>query len=119
MREKDERMILKLSKSFVVNSNVLMWFQFSGKIGKSPAGLNESLYIDKQGKTQWILSTLLAPINARRLFPCFDEPDFIATFSVAVVAKLVLEVLSNMDVASVVEIIDFEEQEEDEEGNLS
>lgn len=62
----------------------------------------------KQGEEQWILSTLLAPINARRLFYYFDERNFKATFSVSVVAKRKLEVLSNMDVASVVEFTSYE-----------
>lgn len=43
----------------------------------------------------------MAPINARRFFPCFDEPDFKATLAVSVVAEWQLEVLSNMDAASV------------------
>ena len=38
--------------------------------------------------------------DARRAFPCFDEPAFKARFSIQVVAPAVCTVLSNMDVAA-------------------
>jgi aminopeptidase N len=108
MREMDERTILHFSKKLKAVTSTLFLFKFYKKIGRSPVGLNESSYVTKQGEEQWILSTLLAPINTRRLFSCSDERNFKATFSMSMVAERKLEVLSNMDVAFVIEFTGYE-----------
>jgi aminopeptidase 2 len=42
----------------------------------------------------------LEPTDARRAFPCWDEPAVKATFEVEITADKALTVLSNMDVNS-------------------
>ena len=56
------------------------------------------------GKETWMFSTQMEPTDTRRVFPCFREPALKATFTVTLVANKGLTCLSNMDVASEVDI---------------
>jgi aminopeptidase 2 len=73
---------------------------FTGHISNSMAGISVSKYKDAGGKSRHILSTVLSPIDARRAFPCFDEPALKASFTVTAVAEKHLTCLGNMEVAS-------------------
>ncbi len=57
------------------------------------------------GTTRWMVATQLEATDARRVFPCFDEPALKATFTVTLVAEKNLTCLSNMPVSSEVEIL--------------
>lgn len=64
---------------------------FSGKYSKNLDGIYKSKYLDKT-----IISTHFEPTTARKAFPCFDQPDLKATFSIRVKAdKKYPTVLSN------------------------
>lgn len=56
------------------------------------------------GKTSWMGSTHMEPTDARKVFPCWDEPALKAAFTVTLVAEKHLTCLGNMDVASEVEV---------------
>ena len=56
---------------------------FSGQINQDGAGLYASTY-DTGGHPETMLCTEMEPADARRLFPCWDEPSFRARFSVSV-----------------------------------
>jgi aminopeptidase N len=53
---------------------------FNGKINKYPRGLFAIDY-QAQGVSRRLLSTRLKPSDARRVFPCWDEAAFKATFT--------------------------------------
>ncbi|KAL2057248.1 hypothetical protein ABVK25_002301 [Lepraria finkii] len=59
---------------------------------------------DKDGKTKYIASTQMEPTDARRAFPCFDEPALKAEYTITLVADKGLTCLSNMDVVSEKEV---------------
>ena len=43
-------------------------------------------------------TTLFAPIDGRRMMPCFDEPDMKATFKVTILRHSKYRSLSNMPI---------------------
>ncbi|XP_044259024.1 uncharacterized protein LOC123007677 [Tribolium madens] len=67
-------------------------------------------------QTEYFVVTHLHPMHARRLFPCFDEPDFKATFELTVTYPRGYTVLSNTSPKkkntisndSILETIEFE-----------
>src|SRR5262245_34920966 len=71
---------------------------FTGKINKSGPGLYAVDYQTEKGKRRMI-SSHLAPADARRVFPCFDEPAFKATFALTVTVPRAFLAVSNMPVA--------------------
>jgi aminopeptidase N len=71
---------------------------FTGKINKSGPGLYKVDYPTDKGSRRMI-SSHLAPADARRVFPCFDEPAFKATFALTVTVPRAFLAVSNMPVA--------------------
>ncbi|KAL4243860.1 Aminopeptidase [Abortiporus biennis] len=53
-----------------------------------------------EGKTEYYSLTSMAPTNARRAFPCWDEPLFKATFSITMISRKDTVALSNMNIDS-------------------
>lgn len=58
--------------------------KFSGKMNQKLCGFYKIVARDESGRTVNIGATQMEPTDARRMFPCFDEPDFKATFKLAV-----------------------------------
>lgn len=73
---------------------------FTGVLNNQLSGFYRSSHVDTQGKTHWLATTQLEPADARRMFPCFDEPDFKATFQVTAIVDPQLVALSNTPVLS-------------------
>ena len=55
-------------------------FRFRGVIEAEPHGLYVLPYRDARGGTSRVLTTQMEATDARRMFPCWDEPAFRATF---------------------------------------
>jgi puromycin-sensitive aminopeptidase len=69
---------------------------FKGQVGSQSSGLfvTESKP-NKEGVTHKILCTQLEAADARKVFPCFDEPDFKATFKVNLILDRYYMALAN------------------------
>ena len=74
--------------------------KFSGHLNDKLRGFYRSKYKAQDGTDQWLAVTQFESTDARRAFPCWDEPDFKATFGMTVVADEGLTVLSNGQLAS-------------------
>ncbi|XP_045467172.1 aminopeptidase N-like isoform X3 [Harmonia axyridis] len=60
-------------------------------------GIYNSRYFDERSKkTKNLVSTQFSPIDARRGFPCFDEPSFKSVFSINIARPTSLSTVSNM-----------------------
>jgi aminopeptidase 2 len=77
---------------------------FTGILNDNMAGFYRSSFKTADGGTGYIASSQMEPTDARRAFPCFDEPALKAQFTVTLIADKHMTCLSNMDVASETEI---------------
>ncbi|CAN5147389.1 M1 family metallopeptidase [soil metagenome] len=68
---------------------------FRGILNDKLAGFYRSVYTDADGGEQVIATTQMEATDARRVFPCWDEPDRKAVFSVTLVVAEGLLAVSN------------------------
>ncbi len=68
---------------------------FTGELNDKLHGFYRSSFPAADGTTTVIATTQFEPADARRAFPCWDEPDFKATYSVSLVVDDGLTALSN------------------------
>lgn len=73
---------------------------FQGKLNDQLHGFYRSTYKDKSGTPQTMAATQFEATDARRAFPCWDEPDFKAVFATTLVIDPRLTAVSNTLVAS-------------------
>ena len=90
---------IKFSQALSAGSDAQLKLTFTGILNDNMAGFYRSSY-KADGQTKYIASTQMEPTDARRAFPCFDEPALKAKFTVTLVADKSMTCLSNMDVAS-------------------
>ena len=69
--------------------------EFSGILNDDLHGFYRSTYKDADGNDQVIATTQFEATDARRAFPCWDEPDLKATFAVTLVVEEGLVAISN------------------------
>ena len=69
--------------------------RFSGRLNDRLRGFYRSKFKGADGEETWLAATQFESTDARRAFPCWDEPDLKATFGVTVVAEDGLTVLGN------------------------
>ncbi|HVE93866.1 MAG TPA: M1 family metallopeptidase, partial [Acidimicrobiales bacterium] len=68
---------------------------FTGTLNDKLHGFYRSTFVDENGIERVIATTQFESTDARRAFPCWDEPDFKAAFSVTLEVKEGLTALSN------------------------
>ena len=73
-------------------------FSYSGKIETQPRGLFVQPYATPGRASGVLLSTQMEATDARRLFPCWDEPAFRATFQLTATVAAAWASVSNMPV---------------------
>jgi len=74
--------------------------KFKGQLNDKMAGFYRSTYKNTDGTQGVLATTQMEATDARRAFPCFDEPALKAEFTITLIADKDLTCLSNMDVAS-------------------
>jgi len=72
--------------------------EFQGDHNDQMAGFYRSRYKNAKGEQKIMVSTQFEALDARRCFPCWDEPACKATFKCTLVCKTGLHALSNMPV---------------------
>lgn len=72
--------------------------RFSGILNDKLHGFYRSSYKDAQGQDKPLASTQFESTDARRAFPCWDEPAFKAVFQVTLVVDRHLTAISNASV---------------------
>lgn len=83
-----------------ISKEATLHFQFKGILNDTLAGWYLSSYEHKNKTKQLAVTQFEAPY-ARKAFPCFDQPDKKATFSITMTVPKNLEAISNMPELSV------------------
>uniref|UniRef100_A0A3B3YW66 Aminopeptidase n=1 Tax=Poecilia mexicana TaxID=48701 RepID=A0A3B3YW66_9TELE len=93
---------IELEENLKTNGNYSLSLSFEGEISE----YLQAMYVSKYTETdldfvndtiqeRFLVATNLEPTSARRLFPCFDEPDMKAVFQLTVIHRRGTEALSN------------------------
>ena len=91
---KQEQVVFS-STRLIPRGSVKLHLKFSGRLNQESRGF----YISREGSHKFA-TTQFEPTEARRAFPCFDEPSLKATFSIDLVKNASEVAFSNMPIAS-------------------
>ncbi|XP_017320538.2 glutamyl aminopeptidase [Ictalurus punctatus] len=78
----------------------ILTLQFQGWLNGSLVGFYKTTYVE-EGEIKKIAATDHEPTDARKSFPCFDEPNKKATFKISITHDQAYEALSNMPVENI------------------
>uniref|UniRef100_A0A0B8RZR1 Aminopeptidase n=1 Tax=Philothamnus irregularis TaxID=1899461 RepID=A0A0B8RZR1_9SAUR len=84
-------------------NNYILSMKFKGYLNGSLVGFYSTSY-EENGKTKYIAATDHEPTDARKSFPCFDEPNKKATYNISITHEHDYEALSNMPVEKTVSL---------------
>jgi len=93
--EKKEELQIKLGKKLCGLCTVDL--EFEGILNDRLLGFYRSKY-EQNGKTKYLATTQFEAADARRAFPCWDEPEAKATFEISIIADNKFTAISNMPV---------------------
>jgi puromycin-sensitive aminopeptidase len=94
MEPEKERAHLRLSESLAPGEYTLK-VAFRGILNDKLHGFYRSQYTDATGKTHVVATTQFESTDARRAFPCWDEPELKASYKVVLVVDEHLAAISN------------------------
>ncbi|KAL2643510.1 hypothetical protein R1flu_011097 [Riccia fluitans] len=96
---KDDEILILTFEEILPLGDALLSMDFQGTLNDQMKGFYRSVYT-VGGVKKNMATTQFEPADARRCFPCWDEPAYKATFKLTVHVPLDRVVLSNMPVAS-------------------
>lgn len=102
--EKAQVTTFDLENAVSKGSKAQLEIKFSGELNDKMAGFYRATYKNPDGTEGVLATTQMEATDARRAFPCFDEPSLKAEFTVTLVADKKYTCLSNMDVANETEL---------------
>jgi len=94
---KNEELILSLPKK--ISGKAILLIDFIGTLNDKLVGFYRSKY-EYMGREKLLATTQFEAADARRAFPCWDEPKAKATFDVSLIVDNNLTAISNMPVIS-------------------
>ncbi|XP_046683122.1 aminopeptidase N-like isoform X2 [Homalodisca vitripennis] len=103
---KNEFLVIKLKEKLNPGTKYTLYIPFDGILSEGLAGYYRSSYLDRStNTTKWLAVTQFESTDARRAFPCFDEPSMKAIFTIKMGHKQEFTSVSNMPL---VQTIPFE-----------
>ena len=103
LNEEDETARFQFGAELPVGEATLT-IEFTGELNDKLRGFYRSSYTDIDGNERYMATTQLEATDARRAFPCWDEPALKATFELTLVVPSEMTAVSNMPVVSEEEI---------------
>mmetsp|Transcript_7191 Transcript_7191/g.14760 ORF Transcript_7191/g.14760 Transcript_7191/m.14760 type:complete len:905 (-) Transcript_7191:134-2848(-) len=77
-------------------ASLVLTIKYTGFLNNEMAGFYRSKYTDIHGESKFMASTQFESLDARRAFPCWDEPARKAIFGVTLTVPKNLDAFSNM-----------------------
>jgi puromycin-sensitive aminopeptidase len=110
--EEDEILVLEFAGELPLGEGVLA-MRFNGTLNDQMRGFYRSKY-EYKGETKNMAVTQFESVDARRCFPCWDEPSFKAKFKLTLEVPSELVALSNMPIvnekiAGPIKTVEYEE----------
>jgi len=91
-----EYLVVELQLSIKTNENYTLFTSFKGELANDLRGLYRSTYTNVDGNDVVIAVSQMQPTDARKSFPCFDEPAFKARFDIKLTFRDGFYGISNM-----------------------
>jgi aminopeptidase N len=82
------------TKEILASGSYTLTLRFTSKILERPRGLFVKSY-QTSGNSEQVITTRMEPADARRVFPCWDEPAFRATFQLSIRTRAEYTAISN------------------------
>jgi len=95
--KKNEQLQIILKEA--IKGKSIITLEFQGILNDRLLGFYRSQY-KQNGKTKYLATTQFEAADARRAFPCWDEPEAKATFDISIIADNKFTAISNMPVKS-------------------
>ena len=80
---------------YLSEGQLILSLKYNGILNDKLRGFYHSTFTDNNGIKQSIATTQFESTDARRAFPCFDEPEYKAVFSITIIADKKLLRVSN------------------------
>lgn len=97
--EKEEFYTINFAEEITADGTLTM--EFVGTLNDQMKGFYRSSYTDIEGNKRYMASTQFEPSDARRCFPCWDEPEHKAVFNISLEVPMELTALANSPEKSV------------------
>jgi len=95
INEKKEELQIKLGEK--IRGLCTVDLEFEGILNDRLLGFYRSKY-QQNGKTKYLATTQFEAADARRAFPCWDEPEAKATFEISIITDNKFTAISNMPI---------------------
>ena len=82
--EEDEKIVFE-SEEVLSKGLYELYLEFNSEITNDLKGFYKSSYMSEGGEKKWIATTQFEPTAARSAFPCWDEPEYKAIFSMTII----------------------------------
>ena len=82
--EEDEKIVFE-SEEVLSKGLYELYLEFNSEITNDLKGFYKSSYMSQGGEKKWIATTQFEPTAARSAFPCWDEPEYKAIFSMTII----------------------------------
>ncbi|XP_025415668.1 aminopeptidase N-like isoform X2 [Sipha flava] len=88
--------IIKFKDMLEADYQYTIYIKYTGKFQDNMEGFYKSSYrVANETKNRWIAATQFQPTDARKAFPCFDEPALKARFTLAIARPQNMRSISN------------------------
>ena len=96
--------IANLTKPLKAGQNYTFYTKYIGFLEEDNAGFYLSSYLDSNNTKKWLMTSQLESTDARKSFPCFDEPAMKSRFKISVIHHKDYNALSNMPIERITDL---------------